>query len=81
MQHNIDICVYSLEKAFDELDNANILFKNKKFSKSLNCSYYAIFHATRALLSVDQLFPKKHTGVISLFIKNYVHEGIFINTL
>jgi len=44
MQHNIDICVYSLEKAFDELDNANILFKNKKFSKSLNCSYYpAIF--------------------------------------
>ncbi len=55
---HLDRCIYSLEKADDELDNARILFNNKKFSKSLNCSYYAIFHAARGLLTTDNIYPR-----------------------
>lgn len=74
-EHIIDKCKYSIEKARDELDTSELLLNNKKFSKSLNCSYYAIFHATRALLLTDNIQRSKHTGLISEFIKQYVATG------
>ncbi len=45
--------------------------------KSLNCSYYAIFHSARALLAVEKIDFKKHFSVIAYFIKNYIQRGIF----
>ena len=74
-KHVIDKCKYSMEKARDELDTSELLLKNKKLSKSLNCSYYAIFYATRALLLTDQIERSKHSGLISEFIKQYVATG------
>lgn len=74
-EHILDKCKYSIEKARDELDTSELLLNNKKFSKSLNCSYYAIFHATRALLLTDNIQRSKHSGLISEFIKQYVATG------
>lgn len=71
----IEMCKYSIEKANDELDTSELLLKNKKFSKSLNSSYYAIFHATRGLLIADGLQRSKHSGLIAEFIKRYIAEG------
>ncbi len=45
----IDLIKYRLEKASDELELGDYCIKVNKFSKSLNCSYYAIFHSARAL--------------------------------
>ncbi|HOT75751.1 MAG TPA: HEPN domain-containing protein [Candidatus Wallbacteria bacterium] len=67
---------YRLDKAKEELDTARQLFELNRFSKSLNCSYYSIFHATRALLAYDQFDSKKHSGIISYFIKNYIASKI-----
>ena len=47
-----------------------------KFSKSLNCSYYAIFHSARALLAIEKLDFKKHSDVISYFIKTYINKNL-----
>jgi uncharacterized protein (UPF0332 family) len=71
-KHILDKCMYSLEKATDELDTSGLLLENKKLSKSLNCSYYAIFHAARALLLTDNIERSKHSGLISEFIKQYI---------
>lgn len=71
----LDKCKYSIEKAKDELETSGLLLKNKKLSKSLNCSYYAIFHATRALLLADRIERSKHSGLIAEFIKQYVATG------
>ena len=49
----VELIKYRLGKASDELELAEYCIKHKKFSKSLNCSYYAIFHSARALLAID----------------------------
>jgi uncharacterized protein (UPF0332 family) len=46
-----------------------------KFSQSINRSYYAIFHATRALLALNKFDTKKHSGVIAYFNQNYIKTG------
>jgi len=63
---------YRLDKAKEEFATSKLLYENGIYSKSLNCSYYSIFHATRALLAYDQFDSKKHSGIISYFIKNYI---------
>ena len=47
------------------------------FKTSANRSYYAIFHAMRSVLAFDEFDSKKHSGVISIFRKDYVKTGIF----
>ena len=42
-----------------------------------NRSYYAIFHAARAVLALDGQDYKKPSGVISNFQKDYIKTGIF----
>jgi len=74
MRHNDqnELSKYRFERAKEELEIAEMLLGAKKFLKALNSSYYAIFHATRALLALDGFDSKKHSGIISFFIKNYI---------
>ncbi len=66
-----------MTKALEDLDTSEILFKNRKYSQSINRSYYAMFHAVRALLAFDKFDSKKHSGIISYFNTKYVKSGIF----
>ncbi len=70
-----DLCQYRLEKARDELESSGIMLLNTKFSQSINRSYYAIFHATRALLALDKFDARKHSGVIAYFNQHYIKTG------
>ena len=73
----IDLSKYRMTKALEDLDTSEILFKNRKYSQSINRSYYAMFHAVRALLAFDKFDSKKHSGIISYFNTKYVKSGIF----
>jgi uncharacterized protein (UPF0332 family) len=73
----IELAKYRLEKARSDYFSAKMLFENKMYSQSLNRSYYAIFHSTRALLSLEKFDSKKHSGIIAYFNKNYIANGIF----
>ncbi len=42
-----------------------------------NRSYYAIFHAIRAVLALDGVDRKKHSGVIAYFQEQYIKTGQF----
>ncbi|MCD4670746.1 MAG: HEPN domain-containing protein [Actinomycetia bacterium] len=78
MQHNIkDLIVYRLEKSKQDFESAEILLDKGKHAQSLNRSYYTVFHAVRALLALDKFDSKKHSGIVSYFIKNYIATGIF----
>lgn len=78
MQHNIrDLILYRLEKSKQDFESAEILLVKGKHAQSLNRSYYTVFHAIRALLALDKFDSKKHSGVVSYFIKNYIATGIF----
>ena len=76
-----ELAKYRLDKALEELKNSETMIKSKSYSKSLNCSYYAIFHITRALLAFDKFDSRKHSGIISFFIKKYINSNIIDNEL
>ena len=74
---SIELSKYRLQKAREDLDNAAINLDNDFVKGSINRSYYAIFHAIRAILALDIFDSKKHSGIIAFFQKNYVSTGKF----
>ena len=68
---------YRLELAAECVDVSKFLLDGGYFKASINRSYYAIFSATRALLSEDGMAFKKHSAVISYFRREYIKTGIF----
>jgi uncharacterized protein (UPF0332 family) len=67
-----ELSKHRLNKAVEDLSAAKELFKTEKYAQSINRSYYAIFHSTRALLAFDRYDSKKHSGVIHFFHQNYI---------
>ncbi|MFH1528493.1 MAG: HEPN domain-containing protein [Bacteroidota bacterium] len=67
---------YRMQKATDDLNSSEVLLNEKYYAQSINRSYYAIFHAVRAILAFDKFDSKKHSGIIAYFNKNYVKSGI-----
>lgn len=67
---------YRLEQADESLEAAEVLFKNKLQRPCVNRSYYTMFYAVLALLAVVKKETSKHSGVISLFDKEFVKQGV-----
>jgi len=48
---------------------------NDDFGDSISRSYYAVFQATRALLAVENLESRKHSGIVAMFNQHFVKTG------
>lgn len=59
------------------LDAAKSLHASSNYKSAANRSYYAIFHAMRAVLAFDGIDMKHHSGIISEFRKLYIKTNIF----
>ncbi len=68
---------FRLEKAKKDLAAAKANAEQGFYDVSANRSYYAIFHAARAVLALTGQDFRKHSGVIAFFRKEYVKTGIF----
>ena len=68
---------YRLSKAEECYIAAKCLLDDGLYTDSANRSYYAIFHAVRALLALEGVDFKKHSGVISHFQQHYIKTGMF----
>ena len=64
-----------LNRAKQHLKSARDLLANEDFADSVSRSYYAIFQAARALLAVEGMESRKHSGVVSLFNRHFVKTG------
>ncbi len=71
-----EIVHYRIMKAKDELKNSRLNFENDLFNSSVSASYYAIFHAARALLGASGVITKKHSGVIHQFSEQFIKTGV-----
>ena len=76
-QEIIALSLYRLNKAKRDLEDSKKTLDLEMYDNAANRSYYAIFHAARAVLALDGTDFKKHSGVISNFQKNYIKTGIF----
>ena len=76
-KETVDLSLYRLSKAKNDLKDAQKTLELEMFDTAANRSYYAIFHAARAVLALDGQDYKKHSGVISNFQKDYIKTEIF----
>jgi len=70
---------YRLQEAKESREEAEILLENGKNRGALNRVYYSMFYATLALLSTKQLSASKHSGVISLFHREFVKTEVLFH--
>lgn len=68
---------YRLERAHEDLKAARLNHESGLFKASINRSYYAIFHAIRAINILDGFDASKHSSVIAHFNQYFVHTGEF----
>lgn len=61
----------------DCLAEAKMLLDGEQYKGVANRSYYAAFHAIRAVLVFDNFDSKKHSGIISKFRELYLKTGVF----
>ncbi|MGC1305671.1 MAG: HEPN domain-containing protein [Phormidesmis sp.] len=72
---------YRLAEAQETLREAKLLLGCSAFRGSINRSYYAMFYALLGLLATRGLGTSKHSGVISLFDREFVRTGVFSKEL
>lgn len=65
----IDLSKLRLDIAKERITFSKEIFKIGDYKTVANRSYYAVFSAMRAVLALDNIDSKKHSGVISEFRK------------
>lgn len=70
-----ELSEYRLARAIEMLKASEENLKINQLKTSLNRSYYAIFHAMRAVNILDGYDSSKHSGVIAYFNQHYLKES------
>lgn len=73
----VDLSKYRLSQTKQCIKSAKLLAENDDYKGAANRSYYAIFHAMRSVLALEQIDFSKHSGVSAYFRKEYIKTGIF----
>ena len=72
-----DLSKVRLKHAEECLSSAKALLNVNDFKGAANRAYYSVFHAMRAVLALDGIDRKHHSGIITEFRKLYIKTGIF----
>lgn len=67
-----ELSVYRMERAKEMLKAAEDNLNMEQYRTSLNRSYYAIFHAMRAVNILEGYDSSKHSGVIAYFTMTFL---------
>ena len=67
---------YRLSQAKSDWEGAEKNLALNEFKIANNRAYYSIFHAIRAVIALDGVDFKKHSGVISYFQQKYIKTGV-----
>ena len=78
MQHDqLQLSQYRIERAKEDIVTAKVNIDNGLYKGAVNRSYYAIFHAIRAVNVLDGFDASKHSALIAHFNQFHVHTGDF----
>ena len=73
----IQLSKYRIERANEDILTAKVNLEHGLYKGAVNRSYYAIFHAIRAVNALDGFDASKHSSVIAYFNQFHVHTGNF----
>jgi uncharacterized protein (UPF0332 family) len=71
-----ELAKYRLERAFQTLDEAKLLFDSGYINTYINRLYYACFYAVSALLISQDKSTSKHGQLRAMLHKDYVKAGL-----
>lgn len=71
-----DLIRYRMNRARETLQEARLMFDANHIYGAANRTYYACFYAVVGLLLTKKLSSPKHSGVIALFNRHFIKEGI-----
>lgn len=66
-----------IQKAEKKMDVAEKLLKSSDYEDAVSRAYYAVYHATQALLLTEGEKAETHKGVVTLFGLLFVKTGKF----
>lgn len=67
---------YRLDRAYDTMQEAELLAKEGYYNAAINRLYYACFYATMALLVAHGISASTHAGVKTMLGLHFVAKGI-----
>lgn len=76
-----ELAKYRMEWAKEMLEAAEGNLNIRQYKTSINRSYYAVFHAMRALNILKGFDSSKHSGVIAFFNREYLKTEILDKAL
>ena len=72
-----ELSIHRVEQAKENIEEAEILYKMKKYKGANNRAYYSIFHSIKAVLALEPIDFRKHKDVIAYFNKKlYTYRDI-----
>jgi uncharacterized protein (UPF0332 family) len=71
-----DLVRHRMERAYETLQEARLLVEGGHLHGAANRIYYACFYAVVALLLTRDLSSPKHSGVMALFNRHLIKEGV-----
>lgn len=66
---------YRIAKANETIDEAVLMLSHGYLNTAVSRLYYACFYAVSALLLTEGSSAPKHSGVMALFNRNWIHTG------
>lgn len=72
---------YRLERAKQDLSDAEYSYQGRRYLIANNRAYYAVFHAIRAVLALERIDFKRHKDVLAYFNQHYIKTEIFPRTI
>jgi hypothetical protein len=72
-----ELSAFRFSKALEDITASEVMLKESLYKVSINRSYYAIFHAMRAITALSGYDSSKHSGIIAFFNQNIVKTGDF----
>ena len=70
------VIAYRMERAYEAIDEAKLLFDAGHINSYVNRLYYACFYAVSALLLLKNISTNKHGYLRSLLHKEFVKTGV-----
>lgn len=73
----IEFAKYRLERAKQDLSDAEFNYEYQRYLNANNRAYYSIFHAIRAVLALERVDFKRHKDVLAYFNQHYIKTEKF----
>jgi uncharacterized protein (UPF0332 family) len=64
-----------IENAEEKLEAAEYLLEGGFYNDAASRAYYSMFYSAKALLSLKEIYPKAHKGLITKFGLEFVKKG------